>query len=69
LKKQKRIPRRIIKKITRNDMKNELKVGIVIADSDEYAPIKDKIAELGAKKADFYAREGLPSSLRKRIKP
>ena len=34
-------------------MKNELKVGIVVADSDEYAPIKDKIAELGAKKADF----------------
>ncbi len=40
-------------------MKKELKVGIVIADSDEYAPIKEKIAELSAEKADFYSREGL----------
>ena len=40
-------------------MKNELKVGIVIADSDEYLPIKDKIDELGAGQANFYTREGL----------
>ncbi len=40
-------------------MKKELKVGIVIADSDEYAPIKDKIAELKAREANFYFREGL----------
>ena len=49
-------------------MKNELKVGIVVADSDEYAPIKDKIAELGAKKADFYAREGLSFEFKEKDK-
>ncbi len=45
-------------------MKNELKVGIVIADSDEYAPIKEKVSELAAEKADFHSREGLSFSFK-----
>ena len=45
-------------------MKKELKVGIVIADSDEYAPLKDKAAELSAQREDFYSREGLSFSFK-----
>lgn len=39
-------------------MKNLLKIGIVIADEDEYAPLRDKADELCAKRSDFYKREG-----------
>ncbi len=49
-------------------MKNELKVGIVIADSDEYAPIKERITELNAKEANFYSREGLSFELKEDAK-
>jgi adenosylhomocysteine nucleosidase len=45
-------------------MKKELNVGIVVADSDEYAPIKDKIAELSAKENNFFSREGLSFSFK-----
>ena len=39
-------------------MKELIKIGIVIADDCEYAPIRDKIEALDAKEANFYKREG-----------
>lgn len=39
-------------------MKNELKIGYIVADEDEYAPLRDMAEELSAKRSDFYKREG-----------
>lgn len=39
-------------------MKDILKIGIVIADEDEYAPLRDRVEELNAQRSDFYSREG-----------
>lgn len=39
-------------------MEKLLKIGIVIADEDEYAPLRDRLGELSAKRCDFYKREG-----------
>lgn len=39
-------------------MKNLLKIGIVIADEDEYAPLRERLEELSAERCDFYKREG-----------
>lgn len=39
-------------------MKDLLKVGIVIADEDEYAPLRNMVDSLGAERKDFYTREG-----------
>ncbi len=40
------------------DMGDILRVGIVIADEDEYAPLRERADELNAKRADFFKREG-----------
>ncbi len=39
-------------------MKNELKIGYIVADEDEYAPLRELTVSLSAKRADFYKREG-----------
>lgn len=39
-------------------MKNELKIGYVVADADEYAPLRDMAEELSATRADIFKREG-----------
>lgn len=39
-------------------MKDTLKVGIIIADEDEYAPLRKRVEELSAYRDDFYKREG-----------
>ena len=39
-------------------MKNELKIGYVVADADEYAPLLDMAEELSATRADVFKREG-----------
>ena len=44
-------------------MKNEINVGIIIADSDEYAPLREKAESLLAERKDFYSREGLSFTL------
>jgi 5'-methylthioadenosine/S-adenosylhomocysteine nucleosidase len=49
-------------------MKNELKIGYIVADEDEYAPLRDMADSLNAKRADFYKREGHIFSLTKKGK-
>ena len=39
-------------------MKDILKVGYIVADEDEYAPLRNMTEKLSAKRADFYSREG-----------
>lgn len=39
-------------------MENILKIGIVIADEDEYAPLRKRLEELSAERCNFYKREG-----------
>ncbi len=39
-------------------MKNELKIGYIVADEDEYAPLRELAVSLSASRADFYKREG-----------
>lgn len=39
-------------------MKELLKIGYIVADEDEYVPLRDKAEELGALRADFLTREG-----------
>ena len=46
-------------------MKDVLRVGIVIADEDEYAPLRNRIDELCAQRCDFYKREGHKFSFEK----
>lgn len=46
-------------------MKDVLRVGIVIADEDEYAPLRSRVAELGAERCDFYKHEGHKFSFEK----
>lgn len=39
-------------------MKEILKVGYIVADEDEYAPLRNMAKSLNAKRSDFYSREG-----------
>lgn len=39
-------------------MKEILKVGYIVADEDEYAPLRNLVEKLKAKRSDFYSREG-----------
>ena len=39
-------------------MKDVLKIGILIADDDEYAPVLKKAEEYGAEEFGFYSRRG-----------
>ena len=39
-------------------MLNELKIGYIVADEEEYAPLRDMAESLCAKRSDFYKREG-----------
>lgn len=39
-------------------MKDFLKIGYIVADEDEYAPLRDIADKLGAVRCDFYSREG-----------
>ncbi len=39
-------------------MKNLLRIGYIVADEDEYAPLRSIADELGAQRVDFYKREG-----------
>ena len=39
-------------------MKEQLKIGYIVADEDEYAPLRNSAETLGAKRSDFYSREG-----------
>ena len=39
-------------------MKDYLKIGYIVADEDEYAPLRDMSEQLLAKRSDFYTREG-----------
>lgn len=49
-------------------MKDVLRVGIVIADEDEYAPLRSNATELCAERCDFYKREGHKFSFEKNSK-
>ncbi|MBP3390915.1 MAG: 5'-methylthioadenosine/S-adenosylhomocysteine nucleosidase [Clostridia bacterium] len=39
-------------------MKDFLKIGYIVADEDEYVPLRAMVDKLNAKRADFYSREG-----------
>lgn len=39
-------------------MKDVLKVGYIVADEDEYAPLRNMAEALSAERCDFYSREG-----------
>ena len=39
-------------------MKEQLKIGYIVADEDEYAPLRDAAESYLAKRSDFYFREG-----------
>ena len=39
-------------------MKEVLKVGYIVADEDEYAPLRNMTEKLSAQRSDFYSREG-----------
>ena len=39
-------------------MKEVLKIGYIVADEDEYAPLRNMTERLAAKRSDFYSREG-----------
>lgn len=45
-------------------MKDRLKVGVLIADDSEYAPLRQQVGTLGAVRADFFSREGHVFSLK-----
>ncbi len=46
-------------------MKEVLKVGYIVADEDEYAPLRNMTEQLSAKRDDFYSREGHSFSFEK----
>ncbi len=46
-------------------MKNLLKIGYIVADEDEYAPLRNMADELSAQRKDFFGREGHSFSFEK----
>lgn len=46
-------------------MKELLKIGYIVADEDEYAPLRDMADELSAVRSDFFGREGHAFLLKK----
>lgn len=46
-------------------MKDTLKIGYIVADEDEYAPLRSMADRLSAVRADFYKREGHTFSFKK----
>ena len=46
-------------------MKDVLRVGYIVADEDEYAPLRNMADKLSATRSDFYSREGHEFSFKK----